>query len=338
MYQRQSLERWSEQVLGACGVDSADAAIAAQTLIRANLRGIDTHGISRLPAYVAMLRSSEMNARPSIQVEDRAGTFVMEADRALGQLAGMRAMAIAIEAAKTRAIVSMSIRKTGHLGALGVLAVQAAEHGMISVLMQNGPPIMGLPGSTAPAIGNNPLAFAMPTTEGPPLVFDMAASETAFGRIIDAARNGAAIPAGWAIDEYGAETTDPTAAMRGMLLPTGAFKGVGIAMLVECLAGSLSGVYLEKMEPGRTLPPMFGGFLMVINPSLLIGEDAFAVHRDKWLNRFKSSREDMRYPGERAARVEAERSQNGIPLPATVVQQLSQLGESVGAPWMFGVT
>jgi LDH2 family malate/lactate/ureidoglycolate dehydrogenase len=202
--------------------------------------------------------------------------------------------------------------------------------------MQNGPPIMGLPGATKPAIGNNPLAFAMPVADGPSLVFDMAASEAAFGRIIDAARNNQPIPSGWAIDETGAETTDAAAAMRGMLLPTGAFKGVGIAMLVECLAGSLSGVYLEKLEPGRTLPPSFGAFLLVINPALLIGADAFAAHRDTWLDRYKSSSKSIRYPGERAAQVEAQRSRDGIPLPATVVQQLTQLGESVGAPWVLG--
>ena len=336
MYQPQALRQWSEQVLGACGLDTADATVAAEALIRANLRGVDTHGISRLPAYVAMLRSNEMNVRPSIEVEDRAGTLVLDADLALGQLAGMRAMALAIEAAATRAVVSMSIRRTGHLGALGVLVMQAAERGMIAVLMQNGPPIMGLPGATKPAIGNNPLAFAMPTADGPPLVFDMAASEAAFGKIIDAARNNAPIPAGWAIDDAGVETTDAAAAMRGMLLPTGAFKGIGIAMLVECLAGSLSGVSIEKLEPGRTLPPMFGGFLIVINPSLLIGHDAFSAHRDAWLNRYKSSSKDIRYPGERAAQVETDRNKNGIPLPTTVVQQLSQLGESLGAPWTLG--
>lgn len=337
MYQPQSLRHWSEQVLAACGVASADATVAADVLIRANLRGVDTHGISRLPAYVAMLKSKEMNVRPSIQVEDRAGTMVLDADRALGQIAGMRALELAIGAAATRAVVSMSIRRTGHLGALGVLVVQAAERGMIAVLMQNGPPIMGLPGATTPAIGNNPLAFAMPAADGPPLVFDMAASEAAFGKIIDAARNNLAIPPGWAIDETGAETTDATAAMRGMLLPTGTFKGVGIAMLVECLAGSLSGVLIDRLEPGRTLPPMFGGFLVVVNPSLLIGHDAFSAHRDAWLTRYKSSGKDIRYPGERAAQLEAERIRNGIPLPATVVQQLSQLGESVDAPWTLGV-
>lgn len=336
MYQFQSLQTWSQQVLVACGMDSADAAVGAQALIRANLRGIDTHGISRLPAYAAMLRSGEMNARPSIKVEDRAGTLVMEADRAFGQFVGMCAMKLAIEASATRAVVSMSIRKTGHLGALGVLAVEAADRGMIAVLMQNGPPIMGLPGATKPATGNNPLAFVMPAGSGPALVFDMAASEVAFGRIIDAARNNQPIPLGWAIDETGAETTDATAAMRGMLMPTGAFKGIGIAMLVECLAGSLSGVYLEKLEPGRTLPPSFGAFLMVINPALLIGQEAFAAHRDTWLDRYKASSKGIRYPGERAAQVEAERSRDGIPLPATVVQQLSQLGESVGARWTLG--
>ena len=101
-------------------------------------------------------------------------------------------------------------------------------------------------------------------------------------------------------------------------LPTGAFKGVGIAMLVECLAGSLSGVYIDRLEHGRTLPASFGGFVLVVNPSLLIGPDAFATHRDAWIGRYKASSKTIRYPGERAAEVEAERTRQGIPLPVTV--------------------
>lgn len=333
MYAPQALRSWTEKVLGACGIKATDAAVCADVLIRTNLRGTDTHGISRLPTYVGMLQSGEMNGNPDIRIEDRAGTIVMDADRALGQVAGTRAVQLAMRAAETRAVVALSIRKTGHLGALGVLAVPAAERGMIAVLMQNGPPFMALPGATKPSIGNNPIAFAAPTANGPPLVFDMATSEVAFGKIIDAARNKEPIPRGWAIDEKGETTTDAAAALRGMLLPTGAFKGLGLAMLIEYLAGSLSGVYLERLEPGRTLPPVFGGFLIVINPALLIEQDIFAAHRDAWLKRYKDSGKEMRYPGERAARVETERTRHGIPLPDAVVEQLTQLGKNVGVHW-----
>lgn len=334
MHTAAALRHWSQTVLAACGVPATDAAVAAEVLIRTNLRGIDTHGISRLPAYVAMLRAGEMNVRPDIRTTDQAGTLVMEADRALGQIAGMRAVRAGVEAAATRAVVSLSLRRTGHLGALGTLTVAAAERGMIAILMQNGPPIMGVPGASEPSMGNNPIAFSAPTAGGPPLVFDMATSAVAFGRIIDAARNKEPIPPGWALDETGAPTTDAAAALRGMLVPTGAFKGLGLSMLVEFLAGSLSGVHLDRLAPGRTLPPMFGAFLLVINPALLIGQDAFAAHRDAWIGRYKRSGPGMRYPGEHAAEVEAERTRTGIPLPASVIAQLTELGASVGVPWV----
>lgn len=333
MYAADDLKRWSEHVLVACGLPANDARDCAEVLVRTNLHGVDSHGISRLPAYVAMLRAGEMSIAPQVQVTERAGTLVVDADYALGQVAGPRALRLAIERAATQAVVTVVLRNIGHLGALGAIITPAAEQGCLALLMQNGPPMMGMPGSHAPGIGNNPLAFAAPTGHGAPFVFDMAASEVAFGKIIDAARSRQPLPAGWALNERGEPTTDAAEALRGMLLPTGGFKGVGLAMMVELLAGSLSGVLLDRLAPGKTLPRGFGAFLMVINPHLMIGKDAFAAHRDAWIQRYKASASGISYPGERSARVAQERGLKGIPLPPAVVAQLSEFGQGLGVPF-----
>ena len=324
------LESWCARVFGAAGLTEADAVLAGAVLVRANLRGVDTHGVSRLPVYVDYLRRGEMRARPAMMVTECAGALVVDADGALGQVAGPYGVDLAVERAGWQAVVAVVMRGVGHLGALGVLALRAAERGMVAVVMQNGPPVMGLAGSRRAAIGNNPLAFAAPYG-GVPLVFDMAASQVAFGRVIDAARTGSAIPAGWALDAGGEPTSDAAAALSGMLLPAGLHKGIGLAMLVECLAGSLSGVAQPPLAPGRTLPAAFGAFLLVVNPVLLA--PGFAAHMGGWLATYAGSGEGARYPGERAAEIEAARRAGGLELPAAVVAELTRMGAALGTPF-----
>lgn len=327
------LDTWLATVLRGLGVPADHAQLTSGHLVRANLRGVDTHGMLRVPSYVKMLRAGQTNTAPQMSFEDRGGMLVVDADGALGQVGGTYALRCAMEAAKGRALVGASIRNVGHLGALGLFVEEAARAGYVALLFQNGPPIMALPGSTSASIGNNPLAFAAPVTDGPPLVFDMATSEVAFGRIMDRSRAGVPLEPGWALDAQGVPTTDPRAALRGILLPSGGHKGIGLAMLVEVLAGSLTGLHAAaSIAPGQQLPARFGAMLLLIDPDPIIGRGTFDAHLTEVLAHYKASAPEARYPGENTARLERERSAAGFPLADGLVDELRKVAAETGVP------
>ena len=329
-----ALRDWVAAILRSIGVAPAGADTAATVLVDANLTGIDTHGVSRLGPYVGLLRGGHVNTSPGYTCEERSGAILFDADRGLGQAAGVAALDEAISRAATRAIIGMTISRIGHLGALGFFTGRAAEKGLVAVLLQNGPPIMGLPGSLRPAIGNNPFSFAAPVRGGPPLVFDVATSEAAFGKVIEAARAGRPIPDGWALDATGRPTLDAKAALRGTLLPAGGHKGIGMSMLIEVLAGGLTGMVPRQAKPeGSGMPAYFGAFLLLANPDLLLGRAAFDDHLADWMALYKGAAPGGRYPGERLATMRAERTANGVPLGPELVGELRGLGESCGMPF-----
>lgn len=336
-YPAKPLENWLARAFAGLGMPSDDAAVGAATLVRTSARGVDTHGVSRVLVYAQKLKSGELKARPNLRFEEKAGVLHCHADSGLGQSAAPRAIAEACRRAETHGMVTLILHDVGHLAAIGMFALQAAERGMLAFVSQSTPPLMALPGSKGAAIGNNPLAFATPVPGGPPMVFDMAASGVARGNVLAAAREKRAIPLGWAIDKEGNETTDAQAALAGAMLPMAGHKGIGLAMMVQCLAGSLSGALPASVTAGATpgsAPARVGAFVFVINPALVAGAEAYAEHMRGWLAAYRAATgPDARYPGERAAQTEARRLRDGIPLPPAVVAELQQVGEMTGVPF-----
>ncbi|MBD8531016.1 MULTISPECIES: Ldh family oxidoreductase [unclassified Massilia] len=334
-YCSNALSVWITDAFAGCGVAPDDAAAAAQVIVRTSLRGIDTHGVARVPAYVDQLRAGLTRAQARPRTSGNHGFLHCDGDGALGQLSASTAMRAAIDQAQETAIVAGTVSNSGHMGALGLYALQAAERGLIAFICQRTPPIMALPGATARAIGNNPIAYAFPVPGGVPLVFDMASSKVARGNVLAAVRQkAAAIPAGWAIDPSGQPTTDPLAALAGSMLPMSGHKGVGLAMLVEGLAGSLSGMDYEGPGAAGAMPggvATASAFLFVINPDHVCGREAFDRHITAWTAHYLAvSGVEARYPGQRQARCEEERLVRGIPMDAELVGQLRQVGSLVG--------
>ncbi|HQY45557.1 MAG TPA: Ldh family oxidoreductase [Usitatibacteraceae bacterium] len=335
-YDTTALSDWLAGAFAACGMAPDAARAGARVLVRTNARGVETHGVSRALVYVQKLRSGELAPRPEVRYEDRDGVLHCHAGCGLGQAVAPQVIDEAVSRAGRAGFVPVIIHDVGHLAAIGMFALQAAEAGMIAFIAQSTPPIMALPGSTRAAIGNNPLAFASPVAGGPPLVFDIAASGVARGNVLAAAREQREIPLGWAIDAEGRPTTDPKAALSGAMLPMAGHKGIGLAMMVQCLAGSLSGALPASVTgaaPGSA-PSRVGAFLFVANPDLVAGRAAYDAHMAGWLEAYRqASGPDGRYPGERAARLEAERATTGIPLPEGVVNELRTVGETTGVPF-----
>lgn len=336
LYPAAALSDWLGRAFEGCGVERESALGAARVLVRTNARGIDTHGVSRALVYVQKLRTGELNPRPQVRYEERYGVLHCHADAGLGQSVGMAAVDAALSRAQAAGFVPLILHEVGHLAALGMFALRAAEAGMVAFVTQSTPPVMALPGSRGAAIGNNPIAFATSVAGGPPLVFDMAASGVARGNVLAAKREGRPLPEGWAIDEQGRPTTDPEAALRGAMLPMAGHKGIGLAMMVECLAGSLAGAKPPSMtgaKPGSA-PSRVGAFLFIANPGLVAERSAYDAHLAGWIATYKKATgAEGRYPGERAAELEQKRMAEGIPLDPSVTAELKQIGELTGVPF-----
>ena len=336
-YDSAQLAHWITGAFEACFVPRLDAEIAADVLVRTSLRGIDTHGVSRVPVYAEKLRSGEVNPQAQPRIAWRDGALHVDGDGGLGQVVAMASVEEAIVRTDDVAAVSCSIRNSGHLAALGMFALRAAVCGRVALLCQKTPPMMALPGARGAAIGNNPIAFAAPVPDGPPLVFDMANSVVARGQVMQALRDGAAIPADWALGPDGTPTTDPSQALKGAMRPIAGHKGMGLAMLAECLAGALTGA-IDMVEASAQGPVGSAGgisaFLLVINPDLFVGRAAFEASMAQWMaNYLGAGGPRARYPGQRQAQSEVERLIEGIPIPDSVLRELRDTGDLLGHPF-----
>lgn len=327
---------WATVIFVNCGLRERAARQAAEALVRTEARGVPTHGLIRVKQYADKLLSGELNAVPHVTMTEQPGLIQCEADRGLGPAVAPDIVDLAVERATKQPLVAVAVRGIGHLAALGIVALRAAEAGCIALVMQSTPRVMALPGARGPAIGNNPLACASPMPDGPPLVLDIATAVVARSRIAEAARRGEKIPDGWAIDGEGHPTNDATAALAGAQLPMAGHKGLGLAMMVELLAGSLSGERpAEPHHPGGIgAPARVGAFFLVINPRLAAIGDGYLSHIESWLGAFRSAQgERGRYPGEQAAAREQVARRTGLVLPAQTRDSLAAIGDRLGHPF-----
>jgi LDH2 family malate/lactate/ureidoglycolate dehydrogenase len=262
--------------------------------------------------------------------------IVLDADGAMGQLAGPRAIELGREALKSSASVLIAVRECGHLGALGIHALHAAEAGLFCMLGQRTPPLLAMEGFKRAAIGHNPIAFGCPVPGADPLVFDMACSVAARGHILLAAREGKPVPAGWAVDEDGAPTTDARRALKGALLPAGGHKGIGIAMMVECLAGAMAAT-AASLDPSHNALPETGAvgrqgaFFWLVRPGAFLEEELFGSYMAAWTRAYhEAGAGGARLPGSRGARLERQGRSQGIELSEAIARELGALGERLG--------
>jgi LDH2 family malate/lactate/ureidoglycolate dehydrogenase len=336
-YGMPEITAWCAGILRGAGVADREAETTARVLVRTDARGFRTHGLMRLRSYLEKLGSGEVSRTSGLKAEINGSYGTIEANAALGQVAGTVAVDRAVEATATQPLLALMLRDTGHLGALGILVLRAAEAGRVALVLQATPPIIAMPGASGPMLGNNPFAIAAPRTNGPPIVVDMACSVAARGNILLAARTGESIPEGWAVDEGGEPTTDATAALKGSLLPFAGHKGLGVSVIVELLAGSLSGRPFEStMNKGgqvRSASGHLNALFLVFNPDLMVGRAAYDAHVTAWTSHYKSAGGDARIPGERAHAAETAAAAEGIPLPQDITDDLGRLGSEQGLPF-----
>lgn len=338
-YSPEALQVWSAKVFEACGMPAPDAALSASVLVRSELRGYRTHGMTRVSSYVDRLQAKDFNPTPAMRHQIFPGGIVLDADGAMGQIAGPRAIELGMEALKTSASVLIAVRECGHLGALGIHALVAAEAGAFCMLGQRTPPLLALEGFKRAAIGHNPIAFGCPVPGGSPLVFDIACSVAARGHILLAAREGKPIPAGWAVDEDGAPTTDAKRALKGALLPMGGHKGIGISMMVECLAGAIA-ANAESLDPGRNALPESGAvgrqgaFFWLVKPGAFGDESMFGAYMEFFTRTYADAGTGQaKLPGARGVKLEKAGRERGIELTPAITKELAALGGRIGIPF-----
>lgn len=320
------------------GCGQSHAADIADCLVQTNLWGIDSHGVIRVPEYLARFRNGAMNPRPEIRTLHFAPAFdVLDADNSAGYIAGRAAMARAIELAGDSAIAATGIVNSNHCGATALYARMAADRGLVGIAMTNVAPNMVMPGASRPITGNNPLAIAVPTFADFPFVLDISLSAVAGGKLLVAAKKGEPIPLGWATDKQGRPTTDAQAGFDGYLLSMGGHKGFGLSLAIDLLCGLITGgsfqnhvksMYRYPADPSRT-----AHLMVVLNPQAWMSREQLQERMAEFSRTLKNAPvsgegNEILLPGEIEYRSERQRSRDGIPLPAAVYEQLARIGQA----------
>lgn len=334
------LENLVTSIFKAHQIPEEHAVIIAQGLVSADLRGVFSHGVVRVPMYCERLRHELVNRQPEMQVTRTSpASRLIDGDNGMGFVVGKVAMDEAIVLAEEMGISLIGVHNSGHFGMSAFYLQQALDAGMISFVYTNSSPAMPVWGGRTRFLGASPFAAAAPGGEYGDFVLDMACTVTARGKLKYAAQRGESIAPGLALDSEGKPTTDGNKAFDGVVLPFGGVKGAALSMLMEILCGVFTGANFagEVKNPHTDLsgPQNVGHFFMAIKPDLFMSEGRFKERMDTLCSRAKNSDkaegfDEIFIPGEIEANTEAERRKNGIPLTPDVIQSLKQEAEKAG--------
>jgi LDH2 family malate/lactate/ureidoglycolate dehydrogenase len=318
---------FAQALLAAHGVPAHDAQHAAACLLLADLRGVETHGLLRLPGYLDRIRRGLVDPKPELApVRVTPVAASLDGRNGLGFVVGARAMAEAVAMARASGIGIVSVRRSTHFGMAALYVLQALEAGMASLVFTNASRAMPPWGGREALLGTSPLAAGVP---GGRLAFvlDMSPAIAARGKIRIAEKRGGKIPLGWALDGAGRPTTDPTAALAGVVLPIGGPKGSGLAMLMDIFCGVLSGAAyagdVGDQYKAFDRPQDVGHFFLAMRPDLFVPMDQVRARMDVLVQRIKACPkaegfDEILMPGELEAREAARRERAGIPYGAEI--------------------
>ncbi len=316
--------------LATCGVRAASARSVAAALVAAEAEGQVGHGFSRLSDYAAQVRSGKVrgDAEPRLTETAQAAARI-DAGHGFAYPALDRAIEWGVARAQTTGCAAMAITRSHHCGALSVQVDRIAQAGCVGLMVANSPVAIAPWGSSVPVFGTNPIAFAAPRRDAPPLVIDLSLSRVARGKIMHAKKSGQPIPAGWALDGGGQPTTDPDAALQGSMVPIGEAKGTALALMVEVLAAVLAGAntspevssYFTADGP----PPGSGQFLLALRPT----DDGFADRLEGLLSVIENL-EGARVPGQRRAEAIARAKAEGLRVPSHYLDEARTLAGTSG--------
>jgi LDH2 family malate/lactate/ureidoglycolate dehydrogenase len=340
----QELLDFGAAVYVSAGMPEADARLAADTLVQADLWGHQSHGVMRLSWYHARLKAGVCNpvAKPELVI-DAGAIAVIDGHDGMGQVLTAHAAKEAIARAKVHGIGAVGLRNSNHFGTAMYFTLMAAREGCIGFLSTNASPAMAPWGGRKKAVGTNPWSWASPAGSHAPMVLDIANTGVARGKIYLAKQKGLPIQEGWAINAAGAPTTDPAEAIDGIILPMAQHKGYAIAVIMDMLSGVLTGSSFGTgvFGPYQTENRSGAGQLMItLNVAAMQPLDEFGSRMDRYIAELKSvplaqGFEEVVYPGELEARNDSRNRAEGIALPADTLADLKRLSDELKIPLPF---
>ena len=340
------LKNFCKQAYMKAGVPAEEAGIVADFLVRSDLRGVESHGVTRLPIYIQRLQKGYVRAKCQITaVKEKGPTALLDAHGSMGHLAAYRGMEKAIQKAEEQGIGFVSVKDSGHFGIAGLFPMMALKKGFIGYVVSNSAPMMFPWGGKQRVIGNNPLAYALPADKFQPVVLDFSLSVVSSGKLILCRKKGEKIPLGWAVDKEGVPTEDPYEGYEGggSLAPVGGHKGYGLVLVHEMLTAVLRGgkwtrniKSLYEEDPSRIQGTCYS--FMALDPECFVGREEFKKNVDRYIKSIKESAkakgaQEILVPGEPEYRTEQKLLKEGIPLAPNTVNELSALGDSLGVPF-----
>jgi LDH2 family malate/lactate/ureidoglycolate dehydrogenase len=335
-------DAFARRLLVANGVPDADAATVASCLVSADLRGVDTHGLTRLPGYLDRLRRGLINPVPELHPKRVTPVAAaLDGQNGFGFVVGTRAMGEAIAIARDYGIGIVAARRSTHFGMAASYVLQALDAGLIALVFSNASPAMPPWGARAALLGTNPFAAGAPAGEHPPFLLDMSPAVAARGKIRRAERRGERIPVGYALDAEGRSTTDPSAALGGVVLPIGSYKGSGLSMLMDIFGGVISGANfggdVGDQYKAYDRPQDVGHFFLAMKPDLFVARDEYRSRMDTLIERVHAAPpaegfSQVLVPGEPELRHEAARRRGGIPYSSGEVAGLQAEAAKAGVP------
>lgn len=334
-----SLHEIGCRALQRVGVPEHDADISIEMLLGADLCGIETHGIQRLPMYISRIRQNLLNARPDIKIEGLAPSIsIVSGDDGLGPLVACEGVEEAIRLTRDTGLAFVGCKDSNHLGAMIPYLIKACEEKFICIGGTNSFTTMAPWGGLEKRVGNNPLGIGVPGGDDNHFLLDIAMSASSRGRIRVMEEKGEKLPAGWAVDSKGNPTTDPLEALKGFVLPIGGHKGYGLAIAVDILSGVLTGAGfstgVKSIMQQSEEPQHIGHFFFTLDPVRFMGWDDF--------NRRMSELYDILYntslvdenspvilPGEPELALRRTRKKTGLPFPESVLATLNDLANGI---------
>jgi L-2-hydroxycarboxylate dehydrogenase (NAD+) len=340
------LDEFTRNIFTAMGCSPADAKLAASVLLKADLRGIDSHGVARLVGYVRLWENGRINPTPNIKiVHETPSTAVIDGDKGLGLIVAPKAMEIAMQKAEQVGTGWVSVKNSNHFGIAGYHAMMGLDKDMIGIAMTNASPLVAPTFATERMLGTNPIAVSIPANKQPPFVADLATTTAANGKLEILQRKGENAPLGWIQEKDGSPSTNANELKDGgALLPLGgdrehgSHKGYALGSVVDIFSAVFSGAnYGPWAPPFVSFLPLpenpvgegLGHFVGAMRIDAFRPADEFKAHMDNWISRFRETKavegKKVLIPGDPEREFEVERLEKGIPVNSKVVDDLNEL-------------
>jgi LDH2 family malate/lactate/ureidoglycolate dehydrogenase len=320
----QDLRNLVTDLLEKVGVPRWDGATVAEIMVNADLKGVESHGVRWLDIYLKRIQAGSVKPVTDLKVvQEKAGLLLVDAQGGLGQVAFTKAIEMGIAKAKTAGVCAVGVRNTNHCGMLGFYTELATKANMAAMTMTNSTPLMAPWGGTTLSIGTNPISFGVPT-QGEPVILDMATSASARGKVFLAAQKGYKLPDGVALTKDGEPTTDPKEALEGILLPVGGPKGYGLSLIIDIMAGIMTGSNfgqgITSLYGDLAQAQNIGHFAVLVNIEDFLAVDDFFAGMQRSRTELKSSKlvkgfTEIFLPGEIEANTLKQRTEKGAVLP-----------------------